>query len=141
VRERGQSAVEFALILPVLALLVMGMVDFGRIAAQYQAGANAAREAARYCSLHPGVSQATLSARVLGELGTAYQPGDVTVETWATAAGVQPSGGGSSACPNATRGQDSHARVTIRFRPITLLADRWLVQDSKTEARAVMVVP
>ena len=51
-QKKGQSAVEFALIFPLFILLVLGLVDFGRIFIAYLAMANGAREAARYGGLH-----------------------------------------------------------------------------------------
>lgn len=45
--ERGQSLTEFALILPVLLLVVFGVVDFGRAIYAYNAVSNAAREGGR----------------------------------------------------------------------------------------------
>lgn len=45
---KGQSLVEFALILPVLLLIILGVVEFGRIFFLYTEASNAAREAARY---------------------------------------------------------------------------------------------
>lgn len=47
VEPRGQSLVEFALILPVLLILLLGVVDFGRAVAAYNSVSNAARTAAR----------------------------------------------------------------------------------------------
>lgn len=47
-REAGQSLVEFALGLLVLALLIMGIVDFGRAVFARNAVASAAREGARF---------------------------------------------------------------------------------------------
>lgn len=46
-RATGQSLVEFALILPILLLIIMGVVDFGRAIYDYNAIGNAAREAGR----------------------------------------------------------------------------------------------
>jgi Flp pilus assembly protein TadG len=46
-REEGVAAVEFALILPVLALLLFGVLEFGRVWSQYQVYQGAAREGAR----------------------------------------------------------------------------------------------
>ncbi len=45
---RGQSLVELALIMPLLTLLVMGIIDFGRLFVMYSAVSNAAQEAVRY---------------------------------------------------------------------------------------------
>lgn len=52
-RESGQSLVEFALILPVLVLILMGVFDFGRAFFAYNAISNGAREGARYGVIHP----------------------------------------------------------------------------------------
>jgi hypothetical protein len=49
--QAGQAVVEFALILPLLALLTVGIVDLGRVFYTYEALANAAREGARFCAL------------------------------------------------------------------------------------------
>ncbi|HSQ17048.1 MAG TPA: TadE/TadG family type IV pilus assembly protein [Anaerolineales bacterium] len=48
----GQSLVEFALLLPVLALLLAGVFDLGRAFHALIAINNAGREAARYGTLH-----------------------------------------------------------------------------------------
>lgn len=49
--EKGQSLVEFALILPVLMLLICGITDFGRIFHSYLTIDHAGREAARAASI------------------------------------------------------------------------------------------
>lgn len=46
-RQRGQSLVETALVLPILLLILMGIFDFGRAVFAYNAVSNAAREAVR----------------------------------------------------------------------------------------------
>lgn len=46
--SKGQSLVEFALMLPILLLIVLGVIEFGRIFLLYTEASNAAREAARY---------------------------------------------------------------------------------------------
>jgi Flp pilus assembly protein TadG len=52
-RSRGQSLVEFALISPVLLLLLVGVLDLGRAFYIQTALQNAAREGTRYGSVHP----------------------------------------------------------------------------------------
>jgi len=44
---RGQALVEFALILPILLILLLGILDFGRAVAAYNSVSNAARSAVR----------------------------------------------------------------------------------------------
>ncbi|WP_449372144.1 TadE/TadG family type IV pilus assembly protein [Arthrobacter psychrolactophilus] len=50
--ERGASAVEFAFILPVLVLLVIGIMEFGYLFNQQISATNAAREGARFAAVH-----------------------------------------------------------------------------------------
>jgi hypothetical protein len=47
-KEHGQGLVEFALILPVFLMLIMGIVEFGRLMFIYNSVSTASREAARY---------------------------------------------------------------------------------------------
>lgn len=50
-RERGQSLVETAVVVPILLLLVAAVIDFGRAFDTYIVLTNAAREGARFASL------------------------------------------------------------------------------------------
>lgn len=45
--ERGQSLVEFAIILPILLVIIMGIIEFGMMMNSYLAISNASREGAR----------------------------------------------------------------------------------------------
>ena len=49
--ERGASLVEFALIMPLLLILVLGIVEFGYLFAQFNEVRHAAREGARYAAV------------------------------------------------------------------------------------------
>lgn len=51
--EHGQSLVELALALPLLLLIMVGLLDVGRIFYAYITITNAAREAARYAATSP----------------------------------------------------------------------------------------
>jgi hypothetical protein len=95
--------VEMALVTPVLALLVFGVLDFARLTYAYVSIVNAAREGARYCALHPGDSAGTL-ARVQGEIG-----GKVTLDT------------SGLTCPALATGQDVTVTVVSPFQPLTPL--------------------
>ena len=53
-RSRGQGLVEFALVLPVFMVILIGMVDLGRAIWANNSVANASREAARFASVHGG---------------------------------------------------------------------------------------
>jgi uncharacterized repeat protein (TIGR01451 family) len=62
--KRGQGLVEFALVLPVLLLLVLGIIEFSYFFTVYTGVFNAAREGVRYGVTQPrDVAGITLSAR------------------------------------------------------------------------------
>ncbi|MDD4583790.1 MAG: TadE/TadG family type IV pilus assembly protein [Eubacteriales bacterium] len=50
--EEGQAMVEFALVLPVLILILGGIIDFGWIFGNQLLANNACREATRYTAIH-----------------------------------------------------------------------------------------
>lgn len=62
---RGAAAVEFALVLPLLLMLVFGIVDFGRLFFAQVSVTQAAREGARLAALAPalGYSNGTIQTR------------------------------------------------------------------------------
>lgn len=92
--NRGQALVEFALILPVLLLLVVGVMEFGLIINQYMVVAEAAREGARSAAL--GDSNAIVTTVVK----TAASPIDTSQLTIAIS-------------PNTTRVRGSGVTVTV----------------------------
>jgi len=55
--ERGAELVEFALVLPILLVVIAGLWDFGRAFRTYQAITNAAREGARLAVVPAGINQ------------------------------------------------------------------------------------
>ncbi len=57
--EKGQSLVEFALVLPVLVMLLFGITDFGRAFHAYLTIDHAGREAARAASIGENKLQAS----------------------------------------------------------------------------------
>jgi Flp pilus assembly protein TadG len=62
-RERGAELIEFALVLPLLLLLVLGIVDFGFLFQRLEVVTNAAREGARIAVL-PGYGTDDVKDRV-----------------------------------------------------------------------------
>jgi hypothetical protein len=61
--ERGAELIEFALVLPLLLLLVLAIVDFGFLFQRLEVVTNAAREGARIAVL-PGYLQQDVDARI-----------------------------------------------------------------------------
>jgi Flp pilus assembly protein TadG len=74
--ERGAAAVEFALLLPVLLLIIFGIIDFGRALNAQVTLTQAAREGARLAALgQPDVVSRTQGA------ATGLSPVSVTIVT------------------------------------------------------------
>lgn len=90
--QRGAVAVEFALIFPVLVLLVLGIIEFGTGYHAWDATQNAAREGARLGAVDPSLSEIT--DRVRGTTSFLNQA-DLTVTIQ-----CQRNSGPFSACPN-----------------------------------------
>lgn len=65
--DRGVAVVEFALIMPLLLMLVFGAIQFGLLFNRQQALHASAREGARLASL-PSSTNAEITARAVGAL-------------------------------------------------------------------------
>lgn len=115
--ERGQAAVELALVLPLLVLLLLAVVQVGLVVRDQVLLTHAAREAAREAAVEPspgGVRQAAL-------LGAPLQAGRLTVET-------------TSSSP-----ADARVAVRLSYRASTdLQLVGALLPDVALEARAAM---
>lgn len=128
--QRGQGLVEFALILPLLLLIIAGVIEFGRMLAIYNGVSNAAREAARYGSVvgDPGNgasyffldcagmrSAAKASSPLVtlndGDITIKYDHGNSSTEFGTCTQGTQPS-------PNITNGDRVVITVTTTYSPI-----------------------
>ena len=78
--ERGAAAIEFALILPILVILVFGVIEFGRVFNAQISITNAAREGARYMAIHNSAPGArTAAANAAPSLTPALSVGSVDV--------------------------------------------------------------
>jgi Flp pilus assembly protein TadG len=80
--ESGQALVEMALILPVLLLLALGIVEFGRAFNAKQVVTDAAREGARLAVVNdPAITQDSVTASVRTSLTRGGMPAaNATVE-------------------------------------------------------------
>jgi len=56
----GAALIEFALVTPILILVLVACLDFARALNAYVTIANAAREGARYATLHPAADTAAI---------------------------------------------------------------------------------
>jgi Flp pilus assembly protein TadG len=120
--DRGQATVEFALIIPLLLLLVLGVVEFGKAWNLAQMATDAVREGTRQCVIADNITytQANVEIWIKNRMATAGVPTTVPTVTFST-----PAGGGTP-CENS--GQPVTVTMTIPYswmffrllQPITL---------------------
>ena len=101
-QQRGQDLVEFALVVPILILLLFGILQIGLLVMQYNTVANAAREGARYGIIareapgsgNCGSADATIDTILDAacRIAAGLDANDVTV-TWSKPGGVSPAFG------------------------------------------------
>jgi Flp pilus assembly protein TadG len=119
-RSRGQTLVEFAMVMPIIALTVLGLVDLGRAVYSYNTLAQSARQAARTAIVNQNETnvrnQAIASAPTLGLTNANV---DVCFKTSATSQTT--CGSTTDNCPQSTRviGCLAFVRTHIDYRPMT----------------------
>jgi Flp pilus assembly protein TadG len=124
-RDRGASAVEFALVLPILLLLVIGILEFGRAYHVQTTLSNAARDGVRVMALQDSAAAAkTRVAKSAPTLGITTDM--ITVE-------VDP----SSACSGAGSVPNSTASVTVEY-PLALLSGILPIDDLTLTGKGTM---
>ncbi len=80
--EKGAVAVEFALILPLLVLLIFGIIEFGRIYNLYLGVTHSAREGARIASVRNGTGEtdAEIKANIVERSALDITPSNVEID-------------------------------------------------------------
>jgi Flp pilus assembly protein TadG len=63
-REGAQATIEFALVVPVLLLLLVGILDMARALNAYITVSNASREGARFATTHPTELESRIAEEV-----------------------------------------------------------------------------
>lgn len=88
--EKGAAAVEFALVLPLLVMLLVGMLEFGLVLWRQEMMTNATREAARagIVAGNPRLTQAEIQAVLASNLSLAGIDPAATTITITGAEGV-----------------------------------------------------
>jgi len=86
-RQRGQSMVEMALVLPLFLVIVMATIDFGWALRSYIVLTNSAREGARVGAI--GASEADIQTRVVSKSAGLLETADVTVTNAQSAPGTE----------------------------------------------------
>jgi Flp pilus assembly protein TadG len=104
-RDRGAAAVELGILLPLLLLIVLGIIDFGRMLNAQVTLTQAAREGSR-----------------LAALGNA--DADVTTRTQDAATSLESVGVSITACPDGSgSGSDARVTATYTFEFVTPVGD------------------
>lgn len=127
--DRGASILELALITPVMALIVMGVLDLARGYQMQIALTNAAREGAAFAQIAPNDVSCgggdDITARVLAENADVAGFTDLTVEVFAEDASgdltVPVTGCGGDA---ASSGERVRVEVAATFDVITPMVER-----------------
>jgi len=76
--DRGAAMVEFALVLPILLLLTLGIINFGYLFGQQLSLNQAVREGARAAVVANGLTDTTVQDKVRNAVGGLIPAGDVT---------------------------------------------------------------
>lgn len=122
--ERGIALVEFAIVLPLLVIITLGTIDFGRAYLLWNQVKNAAREGAAYAQLHPGEQAVSpfgcadpdnVRWHVRKEAGSASAGFGITVTPAASGIGCSPSS------PPVSSGDPITVTVTSPFTVLTPL--------------------
>jgi Flp pilus assembly protein TadG len=108
-RSRGQALVEFALVVPVMIVLVLGGVDAGRLFFSWIEISNAAREGAAYAGGNP-TDTTGISSHVTREANSQGQPGEGTISVATTCADTSKT---TIACSSAAGGNGTGNTVTV----------------------------
>jgi len=106
--EKGQSLVEFALLLPVVVLLVVGILELGRVVSAQLIVENLAREGARYAIAGPDETQVSQRVRELCP-NPPLDPSNLLVEV---------TGAGGAAGTSVTVGVGYDVTLTPFFQPV-----------------------
>lgn len=119
-RERGQGLVEFALVLPVIVFVVLGLLDLGRAIYTYNTLAQAARQAARVAIVNQGESAVKTQAIASGAtLGLTTSNVDVCFKS--SSSTLTDCSSTTNNCPQLTRsiGCLAIVRTHVAYAPMT----------------------
>ncbi len=116
-RGRGQALAEFALVIPLLLLLLVAVFDVGRAVFAYNAITNAAREGTRLAIVNQDVS--SVQSRAAGQAVGTTTTGDVVVTFIESSTGDPCNGVGGN--PILAIGCSAQVTVTAHWQAITPL--------------------
>ena len=126
--ERGTSALEFALVAPILVVVVFGIVNLGVVLAQQISLNNGARQAARFAVVDPNRTCAQIQTEGTTSAATLGMPA-TQAPTPVLRTAVPPAAPGPASCPapcaGSVPGTNVHVTMTrtaawlVPFPPFT----------------------
>lgn len=123
-RRRGAAAVEFAIVLPLFILMIVGILEFGRMIMVQNVLTNAAREGARLACID-GSTEATVQAAVTTFLINASVTGVTVTCTPSTLSSVAP-------------GSQITVQTSVPFSDVSWVSSPWLATDVTLSASCMM---
>lgn len=142
--EGGQATVELALIVPILLLLLIGIIDLGRVMGTYVLISNGSREGVQYAARHPKTPVSGVKGYVVSH--TAPLDGQ-QVTSKAVVEYSNDNGGTWISWPSAAPAQGTfvggttlvHVSVTYSWSAVSFLVGQFVRSgDFTTRATAVM---
>lgn len=122
--RRGAAVVEFAIVAPIFFMVVLGIIEFGRMAMVQQVLTNASREGARIAVLD-GATSAGVSTRVNNYLSSASISGATITLT-------------PNPPSSATYGQPVSVAVSVPFGSVSWLPAPAFIGNQTLTAESVM---
>jgi Flp pilus assembly protein TadG len=139
-RSRGQALVEFALVLPLFALVLLMTIDFGRVFFSYIQINNAAREAAAMAAISP-TDDVAIEARALAETNAQSQAGESPLDIVTECENAT---GTSIDCADSPAGAGAGNRVTVAvsedFSFLTPFVNNFFANDFSMSSTATATV-
>jgi Flp pilus assembly protein TadG len=138
-RERGQSLVEFALVLPLFLLLFFAIVDFGSAVFTYNSLTNAAREGARLAIVNQDSASIVAKAKAQVSVAEVADP-SVTIAFFDANADGSASGTSCSTAPTYF-GCVAVVQFESTYRPLTPIIGNIVFKNGVTlKAKAEVTV-
>jgi Flp pilus assembly protein TadG len=145
---RGQAMVEFAIALPVLMMLLVGIMEVGRMVLTYALLNNSSRDAVRYASAVGRGEDGLLKYNHCAGIKTSAQQSAYIVTLTSISISYKDENGNSAGVCDATSGEDSDIKVdsgylvtvtvTASYKPVVNLIPIGQKNFTATSSRTIL---